>query len=91
MGQDVVQLLTDALNRRTDMTHEVVVEAVVNDSVGTMMTCAYNNQDCSIGIIIGETKTLNPIVLFYRCLIILTVIRLTIEGRHCLGTCLQGS
>jgi len=53
VGQDVVQLLTDALNRRTDMTHEVVVEAVVNDSVGTMMTCAYNNQDCSIGIIIG--------------------------------------
>ena len=54
VGQDVVQLLTDALHRRTDLTHEVVVEAVVNDTVGTMMTCAYKNQDCSIGIIIGE-------------------------------------
>jgi len=53
VGQDVVQLLNDALHRRTDLTHEVVVEAVVNDTVGTMMTCAYDNPDCSIGMIIG--------------------------------------
>lgn len=27
--------------------------AVVNDTVGTMMTCGYDDQNCEIGLIIG--------------------------------------
>lgn len=28
--------------------------AVVNDTVGTMMTCGFDDQRCEVGIIIGE-------------------------------------
>lgn len=29
------------------------VVAVVNDTVGTMMTCAYEDPNCEIGLIVG--------------------------------------
>lgn len=30
--------------------------AVVNDTVGTMMTCGFDDQRCEVGIIIGKRK-----------------------------------
>lgn len=30
------------------------VVAVVNDTVGTMMTCAYEDPNCEIGLIVGK-------------------------------------
>lgn len=32
--------------------------AVVNDTVGTMMTCGFDDQRCEVGIIIGKKKNL---------------------------------
>lgn len=33
------------------------VMAVINDTVGTMMTCGYDDQLCEIGLIVGESGT----------------------------------
>lgn len=30
--------------------------AVLNDSTGTLMSCAHKNHDCKIGVIIGKDK-----------------------------------
>ncbi|CAM9221739.1 unnamed protein product [Lampetra planeri] len=50
-GRDVVQLLREAIKRRGD--YDVDVVAVVNDTVGTMMTCGYEDPNCEIGLIVG--------------------------------------
>ncbi|XP_069030166.1 hexokinase-1 isoform X2 [Embiotoca jacksoni] len=50
-GEDVVGLLRDAIKRREEFDLDVV--AVVNDTVGTMMTCAYEESTCEIGLIAG--------------------------------------
>ncbi|XP_063058804.1 hexokinase-2-like [Engraulis encrasicolus] len=50
-GHDVVQLLRDAIERRGD--YHISDIAMVNDTVGTMMNCAYKDQSCEIGLIIG--------------------------------------
>lgn len=31
--------------------------AVINDTVGAMMTCGYDDQLCEIGLIVGESGT----------------------------------
>lgn len=31
--------------------------AVVNDTVGTMMTCGFDDQRCEVGIIIGKNES----------------------------------
>uniref|UniRef100_UPI00358ECACA hexokinase-1-like n=1 Tax=Myxine glutinosa TaxID=7769 RepID=UPI00358ECACA len=51
VGQNVVQLLRDAIERRGD--YDIDVVAVVNDTVGTMMTCGYDDHRCEIGLIVG--------------------------------------
>ncbi|CAM9177363.1 unnamed protein product, partial [Lampetra planeri] len=51
-GEDVVGLLRDAIKRREEFDLDVV--AVVNDTVGTMMTCAYEESSCEIGLIAGR-------------------------------------
>ncbi|CAO2608220.1 Hk1 [Lemmus lemmus] len=51
VGHDVVTLLKDAIKRREEFDLDVV--AVVNDTVGTMMTCAYEEPTCEIGLIVG--------------------------------------
>lgn len=33
---------------------EIAVMAVLNDSTGTLMSCAHKNLDCKIGVIIGK-------------------------------------
>lgn len=50
-GQDVVQLLRDAIGRRGDV--EIDVMAVVNDTTGTLMSCAHRNKECRLGVIVG--------------------------------------
>uniref|UniRef100_A0A674ANX0 Hexokinase-2 n=1 Tax=Salmo trutta TaxID=8032 RepID=A0A674ANX0_SALTR len=50
-GEDVVSLLKDAIHRREEFDLDVV--AVVNDTVGTMMTCGYEDPLCEVGLIVG--------------------------------------
>ncbi|CAK6446000.1 unnamed protein product [Pipistrellus nathusii] len=50
-GQDVVCLLREALERKQAM--ELNVVAIVNDTVGTMMSCGYEDPRCEIGLIVG--------------------------------------
>ncbi|KAM6965635.1 hexokinase-2 [Aplochiton taeniatus] len=50
-GEDVVTLLKDAIHRREEFDLDVV--AVVNDTVGTMMTCGYEDPLCEVGLIVG--------------------------------------
>ncbi|XP_037663033.1 hexokinase-2 isoform X2 [Choloepus didactylus] len=50
-GEDVVTLLKEAIHRREEFDLDVV--AVVNDTVGTMMTCGYEDPDCEVGLIVG--------------------------------------
>lgn len=37
--------------------YEADIMAVVNDTVGTMMTCGFDDQRCEVGIIIGKKNT----------------------------------
>ncbi|XP_014394567.1 PREDICTED: hexokinase-3 [Myotis brandtii] len=50
-GQDVVLLLREALERRQAM--KLTVVAIVNDTVGTMMSCGYEDPRCEVGLIVG--------------------------------------
>uniref|UniRef100_A0A6Q2Y9L4 Hexokinase-2 n=1 Tax=Esox lucius TaxID=8010 RepID=A0A6Q2Y9L4_ESOLU len=50
-GNDVVDMLREAIKRRNEFDLDIV--AVVNDTVGTMMTCAYEDPKCEIGLIAG--------------------------------------
>ncbi|KAG9351951.1 hypothetical protein JZ751_023202 [Albula glossodonta] len=50
-GEDVVRLLREAIHRRGD--YDISSVAMVNDTVGTMMSCGYRDQSCEIGMIIG--------------------------------------
>ncbi|XP_017780517.1 PREDICTED: hexokinase type 2 isoform X2 [Nicrophorus vespilloides] len=51
IGQDVVQLLKDAIARRGDI--QISVMAILNDSTGTLMSCAWVERKCRIGVITG--------------------------------------
>jgi len=51
VGEDVVQLLKDALSRRNDV--QIDVCAVLNDTTGTLMSCAWKNFNCKVGLIVG--------------------------------------
>ncbi|KAK2494722.1 hypothetical protein MC885_008475, partial [Smutsia gigantea] len=49
---DVVKCLTKAMKKhKQDI--DVDILALVNDTVGTMMTCAYDDPCCEVGVIIG--------------------------------------
>jgi len=50
-GKDIVKLLEQAIERRGDI--DVAIVAVVNDTVGTLMSCAFNDSSCQIGLIAG--------------------------------------
>uniref|UniRef100_A0A4W3GKC4 hexokinase n=1 Tax=Callorhinchus milii TaxID=7868 RepID=A0A4W3GKC4_CALMI len=50
-GKDVVQLLQDAIQRRGD--YEIGPVAVLNDTVGAMMSCCYEDSNCEIALILG--------------------------------------
>ncbi|XP_007427414.1 hexokinase-1, partial [Python bivittatus] len=51
VGEDVVNLLRDAVQRQKNIDVDVV--ALVNDTVGTMMSCAYTDPKCEVGLIVG--------------------------------------
>ncbi|ETE73732.1 Hexokinase-3, partial [Ophiophagus hannah] len=51
VGEDVVNLLRDAVQRQKIIDVDVV--ALVNDTVGTMMSCAYLDRNCEVGLIVG--------------------------------------
>ncbi|KAK6052524.1 Hexokinase, partial [Cooperia oncophora] len=50
-GHDVVQLLRKACKKRGDVDIDVV--ALLNDTVGTLMACAFKENSCQIGVIVG--------------------------------------
>lgn len=43
--------------------YDADIMAVVNDTVGTMMTCGFDDQRCEVGIIIGKRNI--PIPLYF--------------------------
>ncbi|CAF2636265.1 unnamed protein product [Rotaria sp. Silwood2] len=51
VGNDVVLMLQQAINRRKGLKIEVV--ALVNDTVGTLMACSSIYRDCKAGVILG--------------------------------------
>ncbi|BFZ01473.1 hypothetical protein BsWGS_04512 [Bradybaena similaris] len=51
-GHDIVQLLHEAIARRADM-HNVKCLAVINDTVGALMSCAHSDRQCAVGLILG--------------------------------------
>ncbi|XP_076854056.1 hexokinase-2 isoform X2 [Brachyhypopomus gauderio] len=63
-GEDVVGLLKDAIHRMEEFDLDVV--AVVNDTVGTMMTCGYEDPRCEVGLIVG-TGTNARVCVLWSC------------------------
>lgn len=51
VGRDVVELLREAIDRRGDI--NVKISALLNDTTGTLMSCAWKNRNCKIGLIVG--------------------------------------
>ncbi|XP_013192105.2 hexokinase type 2 isoform X2 [Amyelois transitella] len=51
IGEDVVQGLKDAIARRGDV--QIDICAILNDTTGTLMSCAWKNHNCKIGLIVG--------------------------------------
>lgn len=52
VGEDVVQLLKDAIARR-GLDVQIEICAILNDTTGTLMSCAWKNHNCRIGLIVG--------------------------------------
>lgn len=50
-GEDVVRLLKEAIARRGDVRIEVC--AILNDTTGTLMSCAWKSHNTRIGLIVG--------------------------------------
>ncbi|KAL7673466.1 hypothetical protein ACOME3_008322 [Neoechinorhynchus agilis] len=50
-GKDITRMLDDAFARRADIKVDTV--AVLNDTVGTMLSSAYDYDDCRVGVIFG--------------------------------------
>ncbi|XP_045623070.1 hexokinase type 2 isoform X2 [Procambarus clarkii] len=50
-GRDVVELLKQAIARRGDVSIKIC--AVLNDTTGTLMSCAWKSSNCRIGVIVG--------------------------------------
>ena len=51
VGEDVVKLLEKSIQRYSDM--NITVSAILNDTTGCLIACAYKRHDCAIGVIIG--------------------------------------
>ena len=50
-GEDVVALLNQALDKRGDV--KIDVCAILNDTTGCLMSCAWKDNRCRIGLILG--------------------------------------
>ncbi|NXS43723.1 HXK2 protein, partial [Balaeniceps rex] len=53
-GKDVVQLLQSAINKQE--LYHVDVVALMNDTVGTMMTCSMEGKPCEVALVVGEQR-----------------------------------
>lgn len=51
VGENVVDLLHEAIQRRGDIDVECL--AVINDTVGALMSCAHSDRKCAVGLILG--------------------------------------
>lgn len=51
VDEDVVRLLKEAIKRRKDV--EIDVCGILNDTTGTIMSCAWKNPNTRIGLIVG--------------------------------------
>lgn len=51
VGNDVVAMLKESIDKRGDLKIDVV--AILNDTTGTLMSCAWKNHNCKIGVILG--------------------------------------
>jgi hexokinase len=51
VDEDVVRLLKEAIKRRKDV--EIDVCGILNDTTGTLMSCAWKNANTKIGLIVG--------------------------------------
>ncbi|XP_025190959.1 hexokinase type 2-like [Melanaphis sacchari] len=51
VGEDVVSLLKDAIKRREDV--KIDVCGILNDTTGTLMSCAWKTPNTKIGLIVG--------------------------------------
>lgn len=54
-GEDIAELLRGALIRKRPKgcNTRVDIVAVINDTTGTLMSCAHRNRNCRVGIIVG--------------------------------------
>ncbi|KAM9408302.1 hexokinase HKDC1-like [Pholidichthys leucotaenia] len=50
-GHDVVSMLREAIKRRNEYDLDII--ALVNDTVGAMMSCAYEDPQCEVALIAG--------------------------------------
>ncbi|XP_054160018.1 hexokinase type 2-like [Oppia nitens] len=54
VGKDVVKLLKNSLKKKTQFNNAFVdIVALINDTTGTLMSCAHKNPNCNIGLIVG--------------------------------------
>ncbi|CAG2117936.1 unnamed protein product, partial [Medioppia subpectinata] len=54
VNRDVVKLLKEALKRKSHVSNAFVdIVALINDTTGTLMSCAHKNPDCNVGLIVG--------------------------------------
>ncbi|XP_022160235.1 hexokinase type 2-like, partial [Myzus persicae] len=56
VDEDVVRLLKDAINRRNDV--QIDVCGILNDTTGTLMSCAWKTPNTKIGLIVGTLHTI---------------------------------
>lgn len=49
--------------------NSIEVVAVVNDAVGTLMSAAHSDQQCEIGLILGQYRNGIPYTLVYKIII----------------------
>ena len=59
---------------------DIDIVAVINDTVGTMMTCGYDDHHCEIGLIVGQSPSLS----WFFCLFLL-LCTLSLCVRKCDG------
>lgn len=51
VGKDIAQMLKDAISRKHAADIDVI--AILNDTAGTLMSCAWKTNTCKIGLIVG--------------------------------------
>jgi hypothetical protein len=62
---------------------QIDVMAVLNDTTGTLMSCAYKKHNCRVGLIVGKAKGLLKIIIppgFYHRNIILFHVNTLLHG-----------